>query len=102
MTSVVTASVSIVVPGHLTSLIGAMQDQAQGDAHKEGFMELSKIATRHISRSVFADQVKPGPAARCRGPELAYDGMCLAEVAHKNHQILQLCAFSNTKAVMQA
>ena len=38
-----------------------MQDQVQGDAHKEGFMELSKIATRHISRSIFADQVHAGP-----------------------------------------
>ena len=35
----------------------ARQDQVQGDAHKEGFMELSKIATRHISRSIFSDQV---------------------------------------------
>jgi hypothetical protein len=34
-----------------------VQEQVQGDAHKEGFMELSKIATRHISRSIFADQV---------------------------------------------
>jgi hypothetical protein len=46
-----------VVRGDLTCTMFARQDQAQGDAHKEGFMELSKIATRHISRSIFSDQV---------------------------------------------
>lgn len=38
-----------------------MQGALPSDAHGETFLDLAKLATRHISRSIFTDQVGSCP-----------------------------------------